>query len=405
MDSKNKILISFFFIYFVITMFQVFFLHYIPLYYLDILKVDSSKLALVQIFPYLPLIISPLFGYLYDRYIKKESQSKLLYCISCLILCGSIFIFVLYKESLILFGIFTFLSLLSIYLIRTVMASLYLHLTKEIPDFKHDLILTLRITTFIAYITVSILFQVILSKISSLSLWHTFFLIGFFIMAISIIVSIVLNIKTQLFYKSNNIEISPMPSNPQKNKNYIMIFIYIAFFLASSDLLFLYLFSSWIFNKFGEGSFRFYSSLLLVFPIGQLLGNLIAYRLNSKNYDAKKLMFISIIVYMILLFSLTISDFLMILILNFGLSFVSSLAIFSYTSYVTDLSKNEKYKTCRFQILQTYSSLASIIFIPLSYALYSFVVIEVLILTSVLLFGFSGLFLVIAHHLDRKRVV
>ena len=145
--------------------------------------------------------------------------------------------------------------------------------------------------------------------------------------------------------------------------------------------------------------------MLLVFPIGQLLGNLIAHRLNSKNYDFTKLMFISLIAYSILMFSLTFSDFLMILILYLGLAFVSSLVTFSYMSYVTDLSKNKKYKTCKYQILQTYSSLASIVFIPLSYALYSFVAIELLILTSVILFGFSGIFLVIVHHLDRKRVV
>ncbi len=403
---KNKVFLSFFLIYFVITMFQVIFLYFIPLFYLDVLKVDPKELALVQIFPYLPLFMSPLFGYFYDRYFKKEVQSKLLFYICCLILSGSILIFIFYKESLYLFGLFTFLSLFSIFLIRTVMSNLYLRISQEFPSVKQTIILILRITTIIAYLTTSILFQVIIVKISLLTLWHIFFFLCFSVMIIFIIISVALNSKIQLLSPTYNIKESSK-SDSLNNKNPIMLIIYIAFFLGSSDLLFLYLFSSWILNKYGESSFRVYSFLLLIFPIGQLLGNIIAYKLdlkkgnNGKEYDKRKLMFIGIISYMLLMGSLTVSNFVLILIINFGLSFTASLAIFSYTSFITDISKNKKYKTCKFQFLQTYTSLAKIIFVPISYLLYSFVVMEFLILTSVVLFGISGMFILITYSLEK----
>lgn len=404
--NKNKIYLSFFLIYFVITSFQVIFLYFIPLFYLDILKADPKELALVQIFPYLTLFISPLFGYFYDRYIKKEIQSKLLLYLCSLILCSSILIFIFYKESLILFGLFTFLSLFSIYLIKTVMSNLYLRISQESPSVKQTIILILRITSIITYLTTSILFQVIIVRISFLALWHIFFFLCFSVMIIFIILCVILNSKIQLLSHTSSMKESSK-SDFLNNKNPIMLIIYIAFFFGSSDLLFLYLFSSWILNKFGESSFRIYSFLLLIFPIGQLLGNIIAYKLdlrkgdNGKEYDKRKLMFIGIISYMFLLSSLPVSNFLMILIINFGLSFTASLAIFSYTSFITDISKNQKYKTCKFQFLQTYSSLANIIFIPISYLLYSFVLMEFLILTSVVLFGVSGIFVLITYSLDK----
>ena len=402
-----KLLLRFFIIYFIITIFQVFFLYFIPLYYLDILEADPKELALTQVFPYLPLVISPLFGYIYDKYITKESQSKILFNVSSSILAISLFIFIFYKESLVLFGIITFLTIFSIYLIKTIMSNLYLHIVEKAPSNKRNLILILRITTILAYLTTSILFQIIIDQINLLELWNIFFLISFSLIIILLIFSMAINTKFRFLYHRSQLD-TIHEDNSIYKKNPIMLFLYLAFFLGSSDLLFLYLFSSWILNKFGESSFKVYTFFLFLFPIGEILGNLLAYKYDTqknkigKEYDKKKLMFIAIFSYMFLMSNLTFSNFFMILMLEFGLAFTASIANFTYTSFITDILKREKNRTCKFQFLQTYNSLARMIFVPLSYLFYTFVKVEFLIITSVTLFGFSVAIIFLTNCIERK---
>ena len=105
---------------------------------------------------------------------------------------------------------------------------------------------------------------------------------------------------------------------------------------------------------------------------------------------------------MFLMSNLTFSNFFMILMLEFGLAFTASIANFTYTSFITDILKREKNRTCKFQFLQTYNSLARMIFVPLSYLFYTFVKVEFLIITSVTLFGFSVAIIFLTNCIERK---
>ena len=96
--NRKRIYALFFFVYCLIPIFEFYFFNYIPLFYLDILKYSSIELAFVQLFPYISLIISPFLSYFYDRYVKKEIQSKILLYSSCFLLCGSFLTFILFKD-------------------------------------------------------------------------------------------------------------------------------------------------------------------------------------------------------------------------------------------------------------------------------------------------------------------
>ena len=394
--NKNRIYIIFFLVYCMIPIFEFYYFNYIPLFYLDILKYSSIELAFVQIFPYLPLIITPFLSLYYDKYVKKEVQAKLILYTFCFILSGSFLIFILFKHILILYAVFLFFYLFSVSIIRTVMINLFLNIIKESNSIKKKLIFLVRIANIIGILGISIFFQFIVSNISSLEQWNLFFVIGWIFSFSFIFIIILLNSKIQLLYHDSNENqlINQKKDCINNNKAFSMMFIlYIVFFLGSSDYLFAFLFSSWIFNKFGEFSWRLYNSLYFIFIISEFLGSWIAYNLNDK-LDKRKLIFVGFSSYIFIMISLTVSNFLLLIILNSFLFLIGSICTFTYTSFVSDISKNEKYKTFKYQLLHTYQSLARIVFIPLGFFLYFFITVENIITVSTFLFGISAIFII-----------
>ena len=113
-------------------------------------------------------------------------------------------------------------------------------------------------------------------------------------------------------------------------------------------------------------------------------------------------MCIFIYLYMILLFPITISNFPMFMILNSVLSVIAYSITTSYTSLVTDFSNKGKYRTFKYQFLQTSSSVSSIIFIPLGTLYFGVINFEILIIISGILIGISGIFVLLTFPIDRR---
>jgi len=402
--NKKKIYLIFFLVYCMIPIFEFYYINYIPLFYLDILEYSSVELAFVQIFPYLPLIITPFLSYYYDKFVVKEKQSKIILYTSCFLLCGSFLIFILFKHILILYGIFLLFYLFSVSLIRTVMISLFLNIIKESSIIKKKIILIVRSGSVIGYLGVAFFFQLIVTDITSLRLWNGFFLVGWIFSLIFFIVIVFLNSKIQLFYhgsNENHISSKKFETDTPNNTFGLMFILYIVFFLGCSDYLFMFLFSSWIYNKFGEFSWRMYNSLYFIFIISEFLGNWVAYNLSDK-FDKRKLILIGFYLYMFIMISLTISNFFLLIFLNFFLFFIGTICNFTYTSFVADISKNKKFKTFKYQLLHTYQSLARIVFIPLGFFLYFFITVENIITISAFLLGFSGIFVLSTYLFNKK---
>ena len=131
--SKNRIYVGFIFIYSTIAIFEFYYINYIPFYYLNVVQVNRTELAFVQFFSYLFLFITPLTGFFYGKYIKKEKYGKLFYYCSNSVLCSSFLIFILCKDILFLFGIFLFIYLFSVSMIRAVMIDLFLTISNPQP--------------------------------------------------------------------------------------------------------------------------------------------------------------------------------------------------------------------------------------------------------------------------------
>jgi hypothetical protein len=92
----------------------------------------------------------------------------------------------------------------------------------------------------------------------------------------------------------------------------------------------------------------------------------------------------------------------MFMILNSFLSVIAYSITTTYTSLVTDFSNKGKYRTFKYQILQTSSSISSIIFIPLGTLYYGIINVETLIIISGILIGISGIFIISTFPFDKK---
>jgi hypothetical protein len=275
------------------------------------------------------------------------------------------------------------------------MINLFLNLIKESSVFKKKLIFLVRIANVVGYLGISLFFQLLVTDITSLGLWNTFFMIGWIFSISFILIIIFLNSKIQLFYLSTKRNQLLNQKNGEGSSNKIvglMFILYIVFFLGSSDYMFMLLFSSWIFNKFGEISWRVYNSLYFVFICSEFLGNWIGYNISDK-IDKRKLLLIGFYSYMFIMISWTVSSFTFLVILNVCAFLIGTICNFLYTSLVADISKNNKFKTFKYQLLHTYNCFARIVFIPLGFFLYYFITVESIMTISASLLGVSGIFI------------
>ena len=401
--SKKRIYLGFFIVYYTISIFDALFIIYIPLYYLNILNVNHVELSLIQGLTYLTLLATPFLGFLYDRYISKEFQSKMILYLSCIILSSSFLIFIFFKEILLLYGIFVFIFLFSKSMIRTGMSSLFLSVVKDSKNIKLNVILVVNTATIVGYLGVSLIFNFQILNVNSLRFWNIFFIIAWFFSVPIIIVVGIFAKKVQFFSENINIQNKSMNAFKFKLDKYesiLIAVIYLSSILATSDLLISYPLSSWIFDKYNETGFRVYSSLYFIFILCSILGLYIA-NLLLKKYKEKKVMVVFIYLYAILLLPITISNFPMFMILNSILSVIAYIITVAYTSLITDFSNKGNYRTFKYQFLQTSSSMASILFIPLGTLYFGTITVETLIIISSILIGFSGVFLLSTLSFDK----
>jgi len=296
------------------------------------------------------------------------------------------------NNFLIVYSVFLFLNLFSISIIRIIMISLFLNVIRKSKRLKRDLILIVRTASLVGSVLIVLFFQILVLDISSTQQWNKFFFFGWFFSLFLIILTLILNSKIKL--NQNHIQ-EKIETNDSENsfvqgeKSFKQLFIlYIACFLATSDLLFMLLMSSFIYNKFGEVSWRIFTSLSFMFMIGVFLGNLLAHNLSDK-IKKEKVFLIGVSSYLFLMFLLTFSDFFVLVLLYFSLSVFGSLCNFTYTSYVAEYSKNLKNKTFKYQLLHSYYSLAQFLFVPLGYYLYASLSIESIIIISCFFFIIS----------------
>jgi len=383
----------FFLVYFTLGVFEAYFGLYIPLFYYEILAVNRNELAFIQFLGFLSLIITPLIGYIFDAHIKSERNHKIFVYLCVILLCSCFSIFLINKNILSLYGIFLGVYFLARMFIRTIMSKIFLTLSVESPKIKHHMILIVNGARGVSFLLVSLFFDFIIKDIYFLPQWEMFFMVGW--MLTLPLLSIILFLRNNTIFsdqssKNNkkDIESKIIKKKSQKKVSWFVIFLYIAFFLASSDLIFLSLVSSWVLTRFNESSLRIYFSLYYVITIFALFGYYFASKI-AKRISNIVLLFIFCCFYLFFLVLLPFSNFQMFLVLQCGLAFVGYIANYMYVSIAQTFAVKTQYKTFVYQLLLTCQSIANIIFSPAGTSLSASISVEVLIFVSSILLAFS----------------
>jgi len=383
----------FFLVYFTLGIFEAYFVLYIPLFYFEILAVNRNSLAFIQFFGYLSLIFTPVFAYMFDAYIKSERNHKIFVFLCVILLCSCFSIFLINKNILLLYGFFLGVYFLSRMFIRTIMVKIFLTLSVESPKIKHHMILIVSGARGVSFLLVSLVFDFIIKNVYSLLQWELFFMIGW--MLTLPLLSIVLFLRNNTIFsdqssKNSNkdIESKSIKKTSQKRVLWGAVFLFIAFFLASSDLIFLSLVSSWVLTRYNESSLRIFISLYYVITIFALLGYYFASKI-AKRISNHFLLFIFCCFYLFFLVLLPFSNFPMFLVIQCGLAFAGYIANYMYVSIAQTISVNTRYKTFVYQILLMSQSIANIVFTPIGTSLSAFISVEILISLSSILLAFS----------------
>ena len=383
----------FFLVYFTLGVFEAYFVLYIPLFYFEILAVNRNDFAIFQFFGFLSLIITPLVGYIFDAHIKSERNHKIFVFLCVILLCSCFSIFLINKNILLLYGFFLGVYFLSRMFIRTIMVKIFLTLSVKSPKIKHHMILIVNGARGVSFLLVSLVFDFIIKNVYSLPQWEMFFTIGW--MLTLPLLSIVLFLRNNTIFsdqssKNSNkdIESKSIKKKSQKRVLWGAIFLFIAFFLASSDLIFLSLVSSWVLTRYNESSLRIFISLYYVITIFALLGYYFASKI-AKRISNHFLLFIFCCIYLFFLVLLPFSNFPMFLVIQCGLAFAGYIANYMYVSIAQTISVNTRYKTFVYQILLMSQSIANIVFTPLGTSLSAFISVEILISLSSILLAFS----------------
>jgi len=390
--------------------FEAYFGLYIPLFYYEILAVNRNDLAFIQFFGYLSLIITPLVAYIFDAHIESEQNHKIFVLICVILLCSCFSIFLINKSILLLYGIFLGVYFLSRLFIRTIMSKIFLTLSVESPKIKHHIILIVNGATGFSFLVVSLIFDFVIKNVYSLLQWELFFMIGWLLTLP--LLSIVLFLRNNTIFKKAELQNNKHDSKSEEtNKKFPLgflifgVFLFISFFLASSDLIFLSLVSSWVFTKFNEISLRFFFNFYYVITICALLGYYFASKI-AKKISNMLLLFVFCCFYLLFLVLLPFSNFPTFLLLQCGLAFAGYIANYMYVSIAQTISVNVRYKTFVFQLLLMSQSIANIVFTPIGTSISAFISVEMLIFISSILLAFScgiQLILVLVNKIKRIK--
>ena len=421
---KKSTYIRVFFLNFAISVIRIYLIVYLPVYLLNILKVDRSQLAFMQVFIYLVMFSGPILGYLFDRYSKNK---KLIMISSSILFLASFLLSVLNVNNLSIFGLFLALNLLSQEIVKVGISKLIIDLSKN-EAVKDNNLVTINISSNVGSFIPSVVFLFTVSDIFNMDLWNGFFFIGFLSSLPIILCTVFLREITN--EPKKNLEHCERDIKSFAGNNTLnLILLFLSCLLIWSDKLYQFPFSSWILTRFGEEAFNIYSLLYIVLILLNIGGCIIGQRISNKennrinnvisenrnNMDFKgdnqenmysiklsnqiRIISITVGLYAILTFMMAISDFFFLMIIQWIIQVISGVMMLNYASLMITISNNGKHKTFTYQCLKISFALSSVIFIPLGTYFSAFIQIEMLFITV----GFLSLLSIIPLSLMRVK--
>jgi len=386
---KKRNYISFFIIYFTLSIIQIYLAVYLPLYLLNIRLVVRSELAFIQVLAFSVLFLDPVLGFSFDKYVKNK---KIIISLSILLFLISFFVSIFSSNYLPIFGIFFALNLLSQSIIKVGISKMIIDLSAN-EIIKDNNLVAINISSNIGSFMPSIVFLFVLNDLFDLNHWNMFFLIGV-LSSLPMLLSIIfLKDFGNSFQKKKELqnEVINSPKVLPKASPFNFIFLFLSYLLIWSDKLYQFPFSSWILTKFGQQSFNLYSISYIVFVLLNISGWIIGKKI-SKKFSAldstfkikkrKKIIFITVGVYILLTFVMAFSDFFLMMIVQGIIQVLAGIFMLNYISLMMTIANNGKHKTFSFQCLKLAYAFSCVIFIPLGTYLSDFIPIETLILIA-----------------------
>ena len=409
---KKRNYISFFIIYFTLSIIQIYLAVYLPLYLLNIRLVVRSELAFIQVLAFSVLFLDPFLGFSFDKYVKNK---KMIISFSILFFLISFFVSIFSSNYLPIFGIFLALNLLSQGIIKVGISKMIIDLSAN-EIIKDNNLVAINISSNIGSFIPSIVFIFVLSDLFDLNHWNMFFLIGV-LSSLPMLLSIIfLKDFGNSFQKKKELqnEVMNSPKVLPKASPFNFFFLFLSYLLIWSDKLYQFPFSSWILTKFGQQSFNLYSISYIVFVLlnisGWIIGQKISKRENRKLEmfisekkktsaldrtviqeklifsfkikKRKKIIIITVGSYIFLTFVMAFSDFFVMMIVQGIIQVLAGIFMLNYISLMMTIANNRKHKTFSFQCLKLAYAFSCVIFIPLGTYISAFIPIETLIIIT-----------------------
>ncbi len=406
-NIKKSNYFGFFFLYFAISVIRIYLVVYLPVFLLNILFIDRSQLAFIQVFVYLVMFSGPVLGYLFDKYSKNK---KLILISSSILFLVSFLLSVFGGRNLGVFGLFLALNLLSQEIVKVGASKMIIdHSSSE--GVKNGNLVAINISSNVGSFIPSLLFLFTVSDIFNVNQWNGFFFMGF-LFSLPIILSTVLLRETADKPEKNLEQREKNTISLGGNNTLNLILLFLSYLLIWSDKLYQFPFSSWILTRFGEEGFNAYSLLYIALILLNIGGWVIGQRISNKetnkidkimtnnrnkldvednNQDEilyafklsnrKKIIVITVGIYAVLTFLMAISNFLFLMIIQGAVQIIAGIMMLNFTSLMMTISNNGKYKTFTFQCLKMSYALSCAIFIPLGTYFSAFIQIETLFIT------------------------
>jgi len=384
--TKKRNYISFFIIYFTLSITQIYLAVYLPLYLLNIRLVVRSELAFIQVLAFSVLFVDPVLGFGFDKYVKNK---KIIISFSILLFLISFFVLIYFISIYLpIFGIFLALNLLSQGIIKVGISKMIIDLSAN-EIIKDNNLVTINISSNIGSFIPSIVFLFVLSDLFDLNHWNMFFLIGV-LSSLPMLLSIIfLKDFGNSLKKKKELQNEVMNSPKVSPFNFILLFI--SYLLIWSDKLYQFPFSSWILTKFGQQSFNLYSISYIIFVLLNISGWIIGQKISKKTSTLdstfkikkrKEIIIITVGIYIFLTFIMAFSDFFLMMIVQAIIQILAGIFMLNYVSLMMTIANNGKHKTFYFQCLKLAYAFSCVIFIPLGTYFSAFIPIETLILVA-----------------------
>jgi len=348
--------------YFSAEMILIYTNSYLPIYFSNIIKTDTVQLSFVLFFSCLAFLSRPLISIYFD---KKNARRKFLVILSGFAILVSFILLVFSLESIVLFGIYYSLLLAFISISTVGINKIMISHSPDVKT-KNKNALLIQFGSIIGSMLPILIF---LFTASSTSNWSNFFIIGIFFSTPLMFFIFLLRDNTN---KNHKIQ-ENSSKNPINKKHVLLMSLFL--FLAFSDRLFSYSIKPWISDQTTTAFFSIlWFVLILIYAFGNLIGGL-----YFKNTDCKMTLLITTTIIGVILFLVPFTNFTHFMFIYGAYFFISGLFLIKLIPFKMELAQN---RVLYYQLMTTFSILASIIFTPIGTFLYEYVETEIVIMIS-----------------------